>query len=322
MVFVYFKKTGSKKIIFGCAFFLVTLLPVLQFIPLGSTLVADRYSYIPSLGILYLISEAFIWIFELKVRYAKAMRILFFSVFIVLIGILSYLARDRCKVWHDGVTLWSDVLKKYPGFVTALNNRGYLFAMNKDYDPALADFKKAISIKSGYRESHNAYLNLANLYRQTGKNEEAIAVLQEALNKFPDDAEIFFNIGISYSFTDKREAASYYKKAIKLNPVHAMAYYNLGVIYIELGDMEGAISMLRKAIEINPDFTTAYVQLAKLYNNPVRKEELISLYKEAIRRNLDFLDAYYYIGNLYQESGRDREAVLLYKRAMQIGPKH
>ena len=318
---IYFKKTHSKKMIFGCVFFLVTLLPVLQFIPLGSTLVSDRYTYIPALGIFYLISEAIIWLFEVRVKYAKVLRILLVSALITAMGILSYLTYNRCKVWRDGITLWSDVLKKYPGFVTALNNRGYLFAMNKEYDLALADLKKAASIKSGYKESRNAYLSLANLYRQAGKNPEAIALLQDALNKFPNDAEIFFNLGILYNFTDKQAAASYYKKTITLNPFHAMAYYNLGVLYIGLSDTQGAISMLKKTIEINPDFTAAYAQLAILYNDPAKKEELVSLYKQAIKRNLDFFDAYYYIGNLYQESSREKEAVLLYKRAIQINPK-
>ena len=321
LILIYFKKTHSKKIIFGCAFFLVTILPVLQFIPLGSTLASDRYSYIPSLGIFYLISEAFIWLVELRVRYVRAVRILLFGALIVAVGILSCLTCDRCKVWKDGISLWSDVLNKYPSFVTALNNRGNLFAMDKEYDLALIDFKKAVSIKSGYKESRNAYLNLAALYFQTGKAEEAIVVLQEALNKFPNDAELFYNLGIVYSFINKETAVAYYKKAIKFNPFHAIAYYNLGVLYIELGDTEDAVSMLKKTIEINPEFTAAYAQLAKLYNNPARKEELVSLYKKAIRRNLEFLDAYYYIGNLYYESGRDREAMALYKRALQINPK-
>ena len=318
VVFVSLRYT--KKLLFGAAFFLITLLPVLQFIPNSSIIVADRYTYIPSIGIFFIFSTLIYWVYS-KISKQGIIKAILVIILTCIIGILSILTYNRCKVWYDGITLWSDVLKKYPNFVTALNNRGNLFAMNNEHDSALIDFKKAVSIKSEYKESRNAYLSLANLYRQTGEIDEAIIVLQEALNKSPNDAEIFYNLGIVYSFMNKGTAVAYYKKAIKLNPLHTATYYNLGSLYIELGDREGAITMLKKAIKINPDFTIAYAQLAKLYNNPARTEELVYLYKEAIRRNLDFFDAYYYIGNLYQESGRDREAMVLYKRALQIDPK-
>lgn len=320
-ILVFLRKTHSRKAFFCCGFFLITILPVLQLIPLGSTLVADRYSYIPSLGIYYLIAEVFVWLYSQKNKYAFFARVFLVIVLMAAIGVLSMLTWKRCKVWKDGIVLWSDVLRNYPSFVTALNNRGCLFRELNEHEKAVFDFKRALSINSDYKNSRYIYLNLGNLYRDMGRRQEAIDILQDALKMSPDDAEIFFNLGEIYSDINKQEARRYYKKAIKLDSSHVKACYNLGILNNDLGDKEDAISMFKKTTEIDPFFLPAYVKLAYLYNIVGNKEGLEVLYKKAVENELELFQAYYYIGDLYERMDKYRDAESLYKKALKINPR-
>lgn len=318
---LFIKKTRSKIFIHSSIFFLITILPVLQIIPLGGTLVSDRYSYIPLLGLYYLGAYGFFVLYNSRTRYTRLIQISLIIILIATISTLSFLTRKQCKVWKDGLTLWSDVLNKYPNFVTALNNRGYLFMEIKDYDKALLDFKHALSVSSGYNQSRYIYLNLGSLYYDIGKKQEAIATFGKALEIYPNDAEIYFKLGFVYNAINKKEAAeAAYKKAIKLNPSHSMAYYNLGMLCNSLDKKEEATEMFEKTRQISPDYLPAYFQLINLYKIPSKKEEILSLYKEIIKNNLDYFDAYYNIGNLFSDTGKVKEAIILYKKAVKIDP--
>ncbi|MFA5159348.1 MAG: tetratricopeptide repeat protein, partial [Candidatus Omnitrophota bacterium] len=134
----------TKKVVFSILFFWVTLLPVLQFIPMGSTIVADRYVYMASVGFFYLIAEGIVWAYGKTAEKNRRLGVALIIVLLILItGSLSVLTWNRCAVWKDDVTLWGDVLSKYPNAL-AYNRRGIYFAERKDYDRALGDFKKVL----------------------------------------------------------------------------------------------------------------------------------------------------------------------------------
>ena len=110
----------SKKIIFGTSFFAITVFLVLQLLPIGDAIMADRYAYIPSIGVLYLAGEGFYWLWNKKY---KIHAIVLLSIITLLFSVKTY---ERCSIWKNEMTLWNDVISQYQTAPLAYNNRGMI----------------------------------------------------------------------------------------------------------------------------------------------------------------------------------------------------
>jgi len=238
LAIVIFSRKYTRKVIFGSSFFLISILPALRLISTGEIVVADRYVYLSSLGIFYILAEGLFWLYSRKIKYSSFLRCLILVILTGGIGVLMSLTWQRCQVWKNSLSLWSDVLKNYPNIAPAYNQRGeYLFG-NGEYDQARSDFLLAIDTSAQHRYSLNRkyyYLNLGNLYRATGKNLEAIAIFEQLIKSNPRDAEAYFNLANLYDeLNEKNKAVAFYKKAIEIDPQHVNARYYLGVLYDNL----------------------------------------------------------------------------------------
>ena len=306
----------TRKAVFGILFFLITLLPVLQFVPLGTTVVADRYTYMASIGLFYLMAEAVVWAYKKISEKRHLFSIVAIIVFLIpIIGGLSFVTWKRCPVWKDGITLWSDVLGKYP-CPMAYVNRGVLFAARKDYDEALSDFLKLPRYGAVTR-----YAFLGKLYNEMGQSDKAVTVFEQGLKMGVEPALACLSLAKTYSKLGKEEVAiSFYKKALEINPNYAAACYDLGLLYKKLGRKDDAFVMLRRALETEPDVLLAYPQLSQLYQEAGKKAEQFALYREAVAHDVPFYDAYYDIGNLDMEQGDIQSALRMFHKAVEIDP--
>lgn len=339
----------NRALIFGTGFFLLTILPAIRFMPLEEALVADHYIYLPAVGILYLLAQGLLWLFQAPVRYRRLIQGL--VIFILLSAAIAciFLTRSRCRVWQDSQSLWNDVLKKYPLTATAYNNRGEFFLGQKEFARAAADFKQAIAIRTNapYNPTYKYYyLNLGNALRASGRLDEAQAVfkmlVQEAEEYFRQpqalrrgdknkvlashrrniEAGAYFNLGnIQDTLGDKQAALALYLKAIELSPRMLYAYEALGDLYVKEGKMEAALGALAKVIAIDPGYLPGYAKLAKLYRRLGQTKELTRLYKSAVANGLDFFEAYYYLGNLYADARMDKKAIAMYRQAFRVNPE-
>jgi len=146
VILMIWSKRRARTILFGGLFFFVTLLPVLKIIPAGDTFAADRYMYIPSIGLFYIFACIAYRIFALKpqlpiIRSAAA----------CLIGLwvlaLSTLTLERCLVWKNTETLFKDVIKNHRTNPLPYNNLGIYYAEKGDLDSAIRYFKEALSVR-------------------------------------------------------------------------------------------------------------------------------------------------------------------------------
>lgn len=265
-----------KKIIFGLLFFLVTLLPVL---PLK--IVADRYTYVPSIGIFFVFGDGFSWLYSRSLRDSRMMRTIVAVVLIGILGIFSFLTWERGQVWKESVALWDDVLNKYPDLPKAYIHRGHGYSERKQYDQAISDFTKALEINPRYAE---AYYNRGIIYGKRGLFDQAISDYTIALEINPRFAVAYYNRGNAYA---KRglfdQAISDYTKALEINTQYAEAYNNRGTIYLAKGEYEQAISDLKKTIGINSRYASAYFNQALAYEKVGRIWEAIQAYKGFIK---------------------------------------
>jgi tetratricopeptide (TPR) repeat protein len=149
-ILLFFSSRLDRKWVFGLLFFLVAIFPSLPVIKAATKFIAaDRYTYIPSIGIFYAASEFFARGFKQKSGH------IFLLVVILVFATLAIETRQRTKVWQDSVALWSDVIAKYPRAWLAYVNRGESFDDKKEYKRALADYDAAIAINPGCATVYN-----------------------------------------------------------------------------------------------------------------------------------------------------------------------
>jgi tetratricopeptide (TPR) repeat protein len=235
----------NKKITFGTLFFFITILPVLPI-----KIVADRYSYIPSIGIFFIAAEGFYWVYRSKLEPIKIVKPILAILLIGILGTFSFLTWERCHVWKDSISLWNNVLKNYPSLPIAYNNRGEVYLRRGDYDKAISDFNEALRIDPDYETAYTLYENRGSAYLLKGDYERAIVD---------------------------------YNRAVRIRPNYALAYHNRGTAYLNKGNIEEAIADFNKALEIDPEYAEAY------FNKAIACEKIGHL-KEAIEAYRGFIE--------------------------------
>jgi len=269
---VFYSIKYTRKIVFGSLLFFITILLVLKAIPFGrSFIVADRFMYIPSIGLFYLVGVAFCWLYDKKIRYERIKKCFLISIFSVISFVFCILSWQRCAVWRNSVTLWEDVLGKYPQIVFVYNNLGDGYHSQGRDEDAVTAYKKGIELDPNFPMAYN---NLGLAYRALGKNQEAISAHKKAIELKPDYFSGYNNLGVAYNTVNQhKEAMAAYKKAIELKPDYADAYNNLGNVYFDLGKNQEAISAYKKAIELKPDYVVAYNNLGIAYRKIGRQKD-------------------------------------------------
>ena len=144
MIALFYSLRSTKKFFFGVGFFAITIFLVLQLLPVGGAIMADRYSYIPSIGIFYLAGEGF------NLLLNKKLRVPAFALLAIITVLFSVRTYTRSTIWKDDLTLWNDVISQDQTVPIAYNNRGLIYLNQGKNDTALRDFNKAIDLKPDY----------------------------------------------------------------------------------------------------------------------------------------------------------------------------
>ena len=318
-VLVFYSKKYTKKIIFGSLFYLFTVLPVLQLLPVGQAIAADRYTYIPLVGIFFILGEAISWVYRKKLRATVSLfKMLFILIIAGAILILSLLTWNRCLVWRDSVTLWNDVLKNQPDNYVAYNNRGAAYFLQKDYVKAINDFQSAIQYNPIYDQPH---ANLCHTYSVIGQSDKALPYCKKAMGLNPRMADVYNDLGNIYWSMDKNAAISMYLKSVALEPHNESAFYNLCTTYLVLGKIDEATNACHKAIEISPNFIEAYDKLGNIYITIGKLKEAIELYKKLLEINPELASAHNNLGVAYYYTKQYDLSVKHINRAIELGYK-
>jgi tetratricopeptide (TPR) repeat protein len=239
------------------------LLPVLGVSQVGSQAAADRYTYLPSVGIFLLAGAG---VSQRVATFAGRKNILAAGVLVVsLICIaLGQLTVKQIAIWQDSETLWTYVIKHFPGRVpSAHNNLGVLYDGRGLHDKALEEYEKAVAINPTFADAHS---NLGVAYKRKGAYDKAIKEYEKALAGNPNLTEARNNLGLAYyeqGMYDK--AVEEYEKALAINPALAETRYNLGLVYYFQGMVDKAVEEYEKAIAINPAFAVAHYKLGLTY---------------------------------------------------------
>jgi len=267
----------TKVIFFSLFFFLITLLPYLNIIPI-STLKADRYVFIASFSYAFILGVVFdhLYVFRHK-RFSEGFfKLLCTTLFIFLLVGYSLITIRQNAIWENSYTLWSDAVEKNPNSNTANALMGVVYleiGMDRD---AVKYLEKAVQLLPYDYESHN---NLGIVYGRLDEPEKALNAYATAIGLRPDDDTIKINLSVFYQRQKEYEKAEkVLRYLLSKNAKNAQLHFRLGLIYRDAGQYDQGVSEFLKSIELAPEIINPYVELGNIYATRMKDLEKARYY--------------------------------------------
>ena len=298
----------------GWFWYLIMFLPVIDIMQTGDQARADRYTYLPQIG-LYI---AVAWgMAELLRRVPYRQALLGCAAAVVLAALLAG-AYIQTTYWKSSISIWTRTLSRWPQSYIAHCNLGIALADQGDVTGAVYHFNQALQINPEDAKSIN---NLGKVLTSQGKPDAAIQDFHHALQLEPDDVKILNNLSVALADEGKvNDAVQDLERALQLKPEYAEAFYNLGNIYASRADYDDAAQNYQEALDINPDFAEARCNLGLTLAKHGKLDDAIEEYEQAIRLKPNYLDALNDLGGAYAARGDTNEAVECYRQAVQLKP--
>ena len=260
----------------GWLWFLGTLVPVIGLVQVGAQAMADRFMYVPLIGLLLLL----IWgMHDLTSRWRHQTVALTAAGAAAAVACLV-LTRSQVAYWKDSESLFRHAIAITENNHLAHNNLGLALANKGLFDQAVAQYRESLKLKPDYPEAHN---NLGITLAQEGLFDEATGQFQQALKLKPGLAEALNNLGLALARQGRLdEAIDQFQEALKLNPGFARALYNLGNALLRKGQKDEAMAHFQRAVEIDPKLAKAQSDLGNLLLQNGRVNEALAHYQRAL----------------------------------------
>ena len=258
LIFKYAK--GRKFITFGVMFFIITVSPVIQLVPVGMAIVSERYTYLTGLGIFFVI-------FSLLVKLAentalKKIIYLSLSIFVIYYSIYTW---NRVKIWQNGMTLWSNYVDNNPDFFYGYFALGGNLEKEKKFNDEIDCLNKCISLNPNFEKAYN---DRGKTRFFLGDVNGALDDLGTALRINPKAFESLNNRGWIYFTINKYpEAIADYKAALEINGHSLLALKNLAWVYYNNKDFAEAVNYYNSVISISVNDPSAYHYRGMAYLN-------------------------------------------------------
>ncbi|MCE5211425.1 MAG: tetratricopeptide repeat protein [Deltaproteobacteria bacterium] len=214
----------------GWLWYIITIAPVIGIIKVGDFSMADRYHYLPSIGMAIMIAWGIPALLQMTGRIKK----LLFPAATSFLIILMILTWHQCGYWQNSIFLFRHALQVTKDNYLAHNNLGLSLFTEGKMDESIEHYNKSIHIKPDYIFAYN---NRGIIYAKLGRYQPAIDDFNEAIRRMPFYANAYNNRGLSYANLGQHQRAiEDYSEAIRFKPDYAEAYMNRGVIYLKQGN--------------------------------------------------------------------------------------
>jgi protein O-mannosyl-transferase len=298
----------------GWLWYMITLIPVIGLVQVGSQSMADRYSYLPSIGILIMLSWTAAQL-SAKWRYQR-----------ILMGILSGLAaiamvvgtRTQLAYWKNSVTLFEHTLAATENNYLIHNDLGAFLLKQNRFDEAANHFKKVLRAWPDFPDANN---NLTTLLIRRKQFDEAMDYVNRSLKARSNNAAAYCNMGLILDARGKFDEAMHaYEQAIQFDQNCFQAINNLGVLKIRYGLLDEAIKCFRQSIQINSKYVQAYCNLVLALQKQKKYEESIPYGIKALEIDPNNPDTWYNLALSQQSLGQLQAASDSYHHALQCDP--
>jgi tetratricopeptide (TPR) repeat protein len=298
----------------GWFWYLGTLVPVIGLIQVGSQSHADRYTYIPSIGI----TVAAAWgLAEIASRWPRYRMVVagLAAAACVAAGVVTW---RQLPYWKNSESLFEHAIDVTGENDVAHFNLGLVRRSEGRLDDALAHYERAVKIRPTYAEAHN---NIAEILIAENRIPEALPHIADALRLRPDLVDAQVNLGIASATAGRPDAAeAAFRSAVRLAPDNAEALEGLCRTLSGLGRPEEGIPFLKDAVRLDPADPQAHFDLGTLLAGQDRLSEAASEFAQAVHLKPDYVKARVNLGSALASLGRYDEAIVQFTEALRLKP--
>lgn len=310
-----FSRKGGRQpyLAVGWLWFLGMLVPVIGLIQVGRQAMADRYTYLPSIGLFL----AVVWgVAELASR-VRVPRPVLAGAALALVAALSLAAHAQARTWKDSLTLFRHALTVTDGNYLAHLNVAVALSQKNQEAEALHHFREVLRLQPNLADAHAA---LATGLRRWGRPAEALPHARRAVQLKPERSRFRHTLAIILGDLGRKdEAIVQLRKAVELSPGLADAHYGLGVLLQEKGRTDEALEHYQAALEAKPELADLYAPTATLFARKGDLAEAVRLYEEALRRQPK-ASVHFNLAITLERLGRRDEARRQYEEALKMDP--
>lgn len=281
----------------GWFWFIGTLVPVIGIVQVGIQSMADRYTYVPMIGLYMLI----VWGAAEIIIKLPSLRFILAGGAVAAIAASSMITHKQLRFWRNSETLFRHALAVTKDNYTAEENLGIVLARKgreggvapadaqQQLEEAKAHFEKGLAIYPEMAESHH---NLGNALLGLGKTDEAKARYEKAVELKQDYAAAYMNLGLIAVKQERMDvAARYYGKVVELKPDDPVGRYNYGTALLNLNKLSEAAAQYTAALQLQPDHFQSLFQLGNIANLQGRRDEAINYFRQVVQLKPDHAEA-------------------------------
>jgi Flp pilus assembly protein TadD len=315
-VLVFIMRRRQPYLPTGWLWYLGTLVPVIGLAQAGDESMADRYSYIPSIGILIVL----VWGTCQVTRGWHYRSIGLGAVGGALALVCIVLTRHQIVYWKNDVSVWERAIAVTENNYQAHNRLGRALFVQRRVDEAIREFQEVVRLNPGFAEAHNV---LGRSFATQGRTDEAMACFQKALIIRPDYIVAHNNLGDILSIIGRvDEAIIQYRKALEIDPNNVTVMNNLGNALNSQGHFDEAIVCFQKALQINPDNAETHDNLAFVLFSQGRLDETIRELQATLKLKPDQAETHCNLGFALGKQGRLDEAIHEFQEALRLKPDY
>ncbi len=308
---------GNRQLVFGLAFFFITIGPVIKLLPFGGAFIAERFTYVPYIGLFVAMGVLIATAMQstvLQQRVRNGVLVSALTAYLLALGGTTWM---RTAVWQHGGTLWTDAIDHYPKHQLGYMNRGAYWASQGDLDQAEADMLAGLSHAP---DSAGLYRDVAFMYLVRADHHKALQYTEAGLQLEPDNPGLWLNLGISQQkLGNSSDALLSISRAVELDPRSYSAHLNRGFLYQNAGRNTEALNDYSAAISIDPFNPLGHRYRGGFHFNRQERQEAVTDLSRAIRIAPGYGETYAWRSRAYRALERYTAALTDAQRARELG---
>ena len=314
--FILMYSVRSPFLLLGWFWFMGTLVPVIGLVQVGSQAMADRYAYLPAIGIYVLVVWGTSKLLA-DIPFRKPLLAFTTSTFLLCLSIATWIQLGH---WQDSETIFRHTIAVTKrNYVAHFNLGTALFAEDK-VDEAVGEYTKALKIWPSYPDAHN---NIGVALHRQGHMEEAITHYEETLRTKPKHITAHLNMAQALVGIGKLdEALVHCSEAILIDPTYGAAYNIMGIIMAKLNKMDKAVEYLSSAIDLCRKCYEPYNNLGRVLTLQGKFDKAIEHLQKAIELRSDYAEAYNNLGFVLVRVGSLEKALYYTTSALHFKPDY
>jgi tetratricopeptide (TPR) repeat protein len=301
----------------GWLWYLGTLTPVIGVVQVGLQSMADRYTYIPLIGLFIIIAWG---VGDLAERWVLPRRTALAAAAALVLAACATTARSQTETWRNSLTLWQHAVDVTSNNAYAQYNLGVVLVQAGRVDEGIARFREALRIDPGYADVH---IDMGNALSDRGAADEALAEFATVVRLRPDYADARVAYGNLLRARGRNDdAIVQYREALRLDSTLASAHNELGNALTSEGQFADAMTEYTQAVRLAPGFAEAHNNVGAALARAGKSEQAIGEFLEALRLKPGDATFHYNAALMLEGVGRTKEAIEHLQAALQADPRH